>query len=184
MRHLVLFLLLGCVSGAAAFAQDEKPAHELVGKFAPLLTRATSDGWINSPPLTWGALNGKVVLLEIWNVGSWNSIRAMPWMRDLYRRLQPKGFEIVAVHNPEFPHEKDRTALRRKIEEFKITFPIMLDENGAYVQALGGAPTRPTFLLIDKRGKVHSVFEGESQLGDAVALSIESDLAVLMNQVN
>lgn len=184
MRDIILFLFLGLTFVAGSVrAEDAKPTHELVGKFAPLLTRVHDEAWINSAPLTWGGLNGKVVLLEMWSMGSWGSIRSLAWMRELYARRRSQGLEIIAVHSPEFPHEKDRGALLRKLKEFEITYPVMLDEDGAFSQSIGGLAVRPTFFLIDKRGKVHSVFEGEALSGDATAKSVESDISILLEQV-
>lgn len=165
-----------------AAADEPQLPHEFVGKFAPVLTRVDVDSWINSPPLTWGALNGKVVLLEFWSVASWPSNRSLGFLRDLYARLKARGFEIVAVHTPEFPHENNRTALQRKIKEFEIAYPIMLDEDSAYAQAVGGIVTRPSFFVVSKRGKVTAVFEGEAQLGDAAGKAVENEVLEQLQQ--
>jgi hypothetical protein len=177
-----LTLAVGLMSAPAILYAEAKTEHQLVGKFAPLFVRADPESWINSTPLTWGELNGKVVVLEVWSVASWPSQHTLPWVKDILGRYKARGLEVVGVHSPEFPHEKDLNALKIKVNEFQLLFPIMLDQENAYRQSLG-ITSEPATLLVDKRGNVRAVVEEEVQLGGVIAKALENQIEELLAEL-
>ena len=52
------------------------------------------------------------------------------------KRLAPKGLQIVGVHTPEFEHEKVRSNIAAKIKEFKLSHPVMIDNDFSYLVLL------------------------------------------------
>ena len=62
-RGLVAVLLFGLVVTAGAWLVTAQPQ---TGQAAPEITGGP---WINSEPLTLGALRGRVVLVEFWTYG-------------------------------------------------------------------------------------------------------------------
>ena len=91
---------------------------------------------------------GKVVFLNFW--GTWcGPCRAeMPSMQLLYEELKDEGFEIVAVNLGERP-----APVRTFIDEYGLTFPVLLDQR----QTVGtqyGARSIPTTYLIDRNGDI------------------------------
>lgn len=62
-RGLVAVLLFGLVVAAGAWLVTAQPQ---TGQAAPEITGGP---WINSEPLTLGALRGRVVLVEFWTYG-------------------------------------------------------------------------------------------------------------------
>lgn len=158
---------------------EEGAAASLVGKFAPVFTHSDQDSWLQSKPLSWGDLNGKVVLAKIWSVGSWSSVHSLPWIREIYHRFKDKGFEVLLIHSPEFAHERDRPALKRKLAEFSLSFPVLLDDDGTYAKTLD-VLSRPTFIIVGRTGQVRAVFSGEIIAGSPAAMTIEKAITAAL----
>ena len=64
-----------------------------VGQVAPEITGGP---WVNSAPLSLGALRGRVVFLEFWTKN------VIPQLRDWHAKYEKEGLTIVGVHSPEF----------------------------------------------------------------------------------
>jgi peroxiredoxin len=64
-----------------------------VGKPAPALS--LSD--INGKPVSLSSLRGKVVLLSFWALWSDASLQETKYLHDIYKKFEPKGFEIYQV---------------------------------------------------------------------------------------
>ena len=45
---------------------------------APAFTHSSPEEWLNSEPLIWDDLNGKVVLIDFWTFDCWNCYRSFP----------------------------------------------------------------------------------------------------------
>tara|TARA_R110002096_G_scaffold53829_13_gene139570 strand:- start:1364 stop:1909 length:546 start_codon:yes stop_codon:yes gene_type:complete len=135
--------------------------------------------WINSDPLTLADLEGKVVLVDIWTYGCWNCYRSIPWLNSLEEKFDQNKFKIIGIHTPEFDHETEREKVIAKCEEFKVTHPVMMDNDFAYWKALRNRYW-PTFYVADKNGKVQGVFIGETHQGDKRAKAVEKLIARLI----
>lgn len=146
---------------------------------APAFTRTDASGWINSPPLAWTDLRGSVTLLEVWTWGCWNCTRSIPWIKDVQTRLGPRGLRVVAIHSPEFEHEKDPATVRTKVREFGLDYPVMLDDDFRYWRALDNRYW-PAFHLIDKTGRIRAVHVGETHAGTPQARAVEEVLEALL----
>lgn len=181
MRHalfaatgFIVILALAAPGQAALTApQQARPA--------PAFTHERPADWINSKPLTLESLRGQVVLLNFWTFACWNCYRSFPWLNELQTRLQDRGLRIVGVHTPEFDHEKVRANIEKKIAEFGLRPPVMMDNDYSYWNALDNRYW-PAFYLIDKKGRVRAQYAGETHAGDAQARRIEADLQVLLNE--
>ncbi len=139
---------------------------------APAFTHTSPADWLNSAPLTWEDLRGKVVLMDFWTFECWNCYRSFPWMNALEARLQPLGLQVIGVHTPEFEHEKVRENVVAKAAEFGLHHPIMLDNDFSYWRAMNNRYW-PAFYLVDKRGAIRAAFYGETRAGDRRARQIE-----------
>lgn len=69
-------------------------------------------------------------------------------MEALYREFNAKGLTVLAVNVQESPRQ-----VTKFINELKITFPVVLDSNGA-VTGDYGVRALPTTYLIGKKGEV------------------------------
>lgn len=148
------------------------------GKSAPAFTHTRAEDWINSPPLKLESLHGKVVLLDFWTFACWNCYRSFPWLNEMEARLHSRGLQVVGVHTPEFDYEKVRANIEKKIREYGLTHPVMIDNDMSYWNAMGNRYW-PAFYLIDRQGRVRANFAGETHAGDANAQRIEAAIEAL-----
>jgi glutathione peroxidase-family protein len=146
---------------------------------APPFTHNSAAEWINSPPLKWDDLRGKVVLIDIWTFECWNCYRSFPWLHGVERRYTAQGLQVIGVHSPEFDAEKVRSNIEAATRKFELTFPVMIDSDHSYWNALGNSYW-PAFYLVDKQGRIRARFVGETHDGDANALKIEATVKVLL----
>ena len=89
---------------------------------------------------------GKVVFLNFWATWCPPCRAEMPSMQALYEELGNDHFEIVGIDLQE-----SRRTVQDFVNEYELTFPILLDSTGA-VGATYGARSIPTTFLIDRDG--------------------------------
>ena len=172
-------------AGLAVAAVLTAPAHEPAllapadAPPAPKFTRAAAADWLNSPPLDWAQLKGKVTLVEFWTFACWNCYRSIPWLQTLEPRYNARGLRIVSVHTPELPQEYERANVVRKLTELGVRYPVMLDNDYAYWNAFGNRYW-PAFYLVDGAGRVRASFAGETHAGDGNALAMENAIEALL----
>ena len=92
---------------------------------------------------------------------------------------QSRGLQVIGVHTPEFEHERVRANIERKVAEFALDHPVMIDNDFSYWKALGNRYW-PTFYLIDKNGRLRARFIGETHSGSRQANRIEAAIASLL----
>lgn len=144
-------MLPGVMLTASVAAMPLAPAD--MAHPAPAFTHAEAQAWINSPPLRWEQLRGQVVLLDFWTFACWNCYRSFPWLNALYSRYQSQGLKVIGVHTPELPHERDRATLLKKIRQYELQHPIMVDDDHSYWNALNNRYWPAFYLLCMTRGK-------------------------------
>ncbi|MSR13052.1 MAG: redoxin domain-containing protein [Gammaproteobacteria bacterium] len=179
---LFVCLLLAALSPSIVFAN---PATDLLpsaeAPAAPAFPVTSPERWLNSPPLTWGALRGKVVLVDFWTFDCWNCFRSFPWLTDLETRLAQEDLQVVGVHSPEFDHEKVTRSIVEKAREFGLTHPIVID-NDMHIWRAFENRYWPAYYLIDRQGRVRARFVGETHAGDAQATAIEAAIQTLLTE--
>lgn len=183
LRVITVILLTGVMVVGAKLSPTMDafalPGPSVEGKAAPEFTHGTSQDWINSPPLKLANLRGDVVMVDFWTFECWNCYRSIPWLNTLNERYAKQGFTMVSVHTPEFDRERVRSNIVRKVAEFNIKNPVMVDNDFSYWNAMGNRYW-PSFYLIDKQGRVRSSFIGETHVGDRRALEIEGTIETLL----
>lgn len=127
---------------------------------APELTGTQE--WFNSRPLKLADLKGKVVLIDFWTYSCINCIRTLPYLQAWYDAYKDDGFVIIGVHAPEFMFEKVPANVARAIKDYKLTYPIVQDNDLATWQAFSNQYW-PAHYLIDKDGKVRREHFGEGE---------------------
>jgi len=146
---------------------------------APEFTHQGENDWINSPPLILRNFRGKVMLIDFWTFDCWNCYRSFPWLNKMEKRLSDQNFQIIGVHSPEFSHEKIRSSIEAKVQEFGLHHPIMIDNDFSYWRAMYNKYW-PAFYIVDKKGQVRGIYYGETHEGDIQAKHIEETINSLL----
>lgn len=105
---------------------------------------------IDGPPLSGRSLRGQPLLIVFWASTCVPCIAEMPDLSALYRELQPRGLQMLALAMPYDP--PNRVAAAR--QSLEMPFPVALDVNARVVRRLGIAPKTPQFLLVDANGHI------------------------------
>jgi len=58
--------------------------------------------WLNSAPLSFRQLRGRVVLVDFWDYTCVNCIRTLAYVQAWHERYRDKGLTVIGVHTPEF----------------------------------------------------------------------------------
>jgi thiol-disulfide isomerase/thioredoxin len=148
---------------------------------APDFTHASAGDWLNSPPLSLATQRGKVVLVEFWTFDCSNCRQSIPWVKAVQARFIGKDFTLVAVHTPELSLEKQRKNVVDAVNRLGITYPVMIDLDYSYWNALQNKYW-PAFYLIDKTGAIREVAIGELHIGEPRAVAFEKSLARLLSE--
>jgi cytochrome c biogenesis protein CcdA/thiol-disulfide isomerase/thioredoxin len=136
------------------------------GRFPPL------DGaveWLNSSPLTTEQLRGKVVLVDFWTYSCINCIRTIPYVRAWAEKYKDQGLVVIGVHAPEFAFEKNIDNVKQAVTDFRIGFPVAIDNNYRIWRAFDNNYW-PAHYFIDANGQVryHQFGEGDYDTAERV----------------
>ena len=83
----------------------------------------------------------------------------LPQLRKLERRY-PDDLQVVSIHSPKFPTERETANLRQAVLRLRIEHPVLNDADFQFWQRYG-ARAWPTIFFIDPRGNVIGLHEGE-----------------------
>lgn len=125
---------------------------------APSLNGAVE--WLNSPPLTTEQLRGKVVLIDFWTYSCINCIRTVPYVRAWAEKYKDQGLVVIGVHAPEFAFEKKIDNVTKAIKDFKIGYPVAIDNDYKIWRAFENSYW-PAHYLIDAKGQIRYHHFGE-----------------------
>jgi cytochrome c biogenesis protein CcdA/thiol-disulfide isomerase/thioredoxin len=175
---------LSALRGGGPLAHEVGTAQAAAGERLPTYFRAPefvgTQQWFNTPggrPLSIRALRGSVVLVDFWTYTCINCIRTLPYLEAWYRRYHRDGLEVVGVHTPEFPFERDAANVDRAVGDFGITYPVVQDNDSATWNAYRNQ-FWPADYLIDARGRVRLVHFGEgayAETEDAIRRLLSQD---------
>ncbi len=116
--------------------------------------------WLNSNPLSFRQLRGRVVLVDFWDYTCVNCIRTLPYVQAWHERYREKGLTVIGVHTPEFTFAQYESNVERGIREFGLTYPIVIDSNRELWKAFANRYW-PTKYLLDKDGYLRYGHFGE-----------------------
>jgi thiol-disulfide isomerase/thioredoxin len=117
--------------------------------------------WLNSPPLTVGALRGKVVLVDFWTYSCINWRRTLPYVRAWADKYKDHGLVVIGVHTPEFGFEKDLSNVHRAMTALAIPYPVTVDSDYVIWRAFSNQYW-PAIYIADAQGRIrhHQFGEG------------------------
>ena len=143
----------------------------LIGKPAPEFPEGAA--WLNSGPLTWESLRGKVVILDFWAEWCGPCRNDFPRLSRLHVARGSNGLTVVGIHPPGSKPE----AIRKVMDEFHLGYPVCIDvPAGEEARAWGQLYRRfavdliPHAVAVDGRGIVIASGPLEDVLAKASAL--------------
>jgi thiol-disulfide isomerase/thioredoxin len=116
--------------------------------------------WLNSAPLSFRQLRGRVVLVDFWDYSCVNCIRTLPYVQAWHERYQEQGLTVIGVHTPEFTFAQYESNVERGVREFGLTYPIVLDSDYELWKAFANR-CWPTKYLLDQDGYLRFAHFGE-----------------------
>jgi len=129
--------------------------------------------WINGRA-TVDATAGKVVIVDIFTFDCINCKHVTPELQKLHASVPPSELEIVGVHAPETPYERERPNVVAELARQGVVWPVAVDNSFAIWNAYG-TTAWPTQLIFDKHGKLRKTVVGEGYDSD-----IESTVKALI----
>jgi peroxiredoxin len=105
---------------------------------------------LNSRKMTLASLRGKPVLVAFWATNCKPCVEELPDLITLYKDLQPRDFELIAVAMPYDPPLRVQTFVKNQ----RVPYPVALDVEGKVMRAFDGVPYVPMAFLISPAGKI------------------------------
>ena len=119
--------------------------------------------WVNHNPISLRELHGKaVVLVDFWDYTCVNCVRTLPYVAEWDRKYREQGLVTVGVHAPEFAFAREARQVEHALEEFGISYPVVLDNDYAIWQAYGNRGW-PSKFLVDADGYIRYQHLGEGE---------------------
>jgi thiol-disulfide isomerase/thioredoxin len=154
---------------------EREAAHEaesllkkvnLVGK--PFVLKYSS---VDGQEIDVQKLKGKVVLVDFWATWCGPCMAELPHLKEAYKKLHAKGFEIVGISSDE-----DKDLLQKAIKKEEITWPQYLDgdRGGPKFGEEFEIASIPTMWLIDKKGILRDLNAREDLEGKVSKLLAEN----------
>lgn len=159
MGYKRALLALGLLLPAAVLPAAERRMPEITGITA----------WFNSPPLSRKELAGKVVLVDFWTHRCGNCIRTLPHVLRWHETYRDDGFVVVGIHTPETEGEGKEENVRGALRQYKITYPVALDNDYKTWRAFGNRYW-PAHYLVDKKGRIRHFHAGEGAYEEMEAM--------------
>jgi hypothetical protein len=131
--------------------------------------------WINSPPLTFADLRGKVALFDFCTYTCINWIRTLPYIRAWAETYRDRGLVMIGVHTPEFSFEKDLENVHEALKQMRVTYPVAVDSDHAIWEAFANQYW-PALYFVDAEGRIRHHHFGEGDY-DRSEIAIQQLLA-------
>lgn len=180
------FGVASVVAGTAGFAWAERRRRSIAAAALLLAAALPLSGCSGRPSapdfvaqgldgqaVRLSAMRGKVVFLNLWTTWCPPCRMEMPAMDALAQRLGGRDFVMLAVSEDDGGVE----AVRRFVDEMKITFPVAVDSSGEVGRRYGITGYPETF-IIDRDGRQLARFIGPRDWKDP---AIERDLRTLID---
>jgi thiol-disulfide isomerase/thioredoxin len=121
--------------------------------------------WINSEPLSFAKLKGKVVLVDFWTYSCINCIRTLPHTQGWYEKYKDSGFMVLGVHTPEFEFEHKKENVITNVAKYNLTYPVALDNDYKTWRAFENR-FWPAHYLVDAEGNIRFTHFGEGRYAE------------------
>jgi peroxiredoxin len=154
----ILCVIFGCDSGYSEGSHAGAPPPSMANQGRPSTGSRAPDFRLidlEGKSVSLSDYHGKVVLLNFWATWCGPCRTEMPAMEALYRSMQSKGLEIIAVSV-----DQQGTEVTRPFQEaMGLSFPILHDQDYE-VGLTYGARTLPMTFAIDRQGVIRQLIFG------------------------
>jgi len=156
-RILYVLILIASLAwiGISSAGQDAGAANGTApraGFLAPGFELKTPQG----ESISLAGLKGQAVLVNVWATWCPPCRAEMPAMQTLYEEYKDQGLVVLGVNAT---NQDDPFKIAPFVEEYGLTFPILLDETGAVMQAYE-VRSLPSSFFIDRSGRIKEVVIG------------------------
>jgi thiol-disulfide isomerase/thioredoxin len=134
--------------------------------------------WLNSAPLSFRQLRGRVILVDFWDYTCLNCIRTLPYVQAWHERYWSKGLTVIGVHTPEFTFAQYESNVERGVREFGLTYPIVIDSDREIWKAFANRYW-PSKYLLDKEGYLRF-----AHFGEGAYVECEEAIRELLKEIN
>jgi thiol-disulfide isomerase/thioredoxin len=117
------------------------------------LPSITGNTWLNSNALHADDLKGKVVLVKFWTYGCHNCNAVEPYVIEWYKKYAQQGLLVIAIHSPEFSHERQVENVQVYTQRHNVPYPIVLDNDFSNWRRFSNRYW-PTIYLADRQGQL------------------------------
>jgi peroxiredoxin len=146
-------LLRGIAAPQRTVVAEGAEAAALTSQVAPDFTLQTLDG----SDVTLSSLRGKVVVVNFWATWCPPCVREMPRLVRVSETYRDQGLVVLGVNTT---YQDDPAKVRQFVRDNGVSYPILLDPEGA-VSQLYPARLIPTTYLIDRNGRIVHTKVGE-----------------------
>ena len=165
---------LGSLNGAANVASfdDCSNSPDKLANCGPARDFVGINQWLGTPgnkALSLAELKGKVVLVDFWTYSCINCQRTIPKIAAWQTAYEQAGLQVVGVHTPEFPFEREVQNVKRGATDLGVNYPIAVDNDYETWTAYGNRYW-PAHYLVDSQGRVRQVHYGEGKYGETEQL--------------
>lgn len=119
------------------------------------------------------------MLVDFWTRECINCQHTLPYVRDWANKYRAAGLVVIGVHTPEYPQERSLPLLRQAVKDWRITYPVVADNEYAIWNAFGNQYW-PAHYIFDARGQLRYTAFGEGdysrRAGDPAAAAGEQSL--------
>ena len=177
----LLTLAAACGPREEAVTETAVPAAEPTGA-EPAAPAGGSSGTtladyaatnLDGSPFSLAAQRDKIVLLNLWATWCGPCRFEIPELQSIHDRYAPQGFAVIGVSVDESGAE----AVRQFANQYKMTYPVVLDPQGRMATILQ-TTVLPTTVLLNRKGEIVWKRYGAIPAGDAeLKAAIEETLA-------
>ena len=133
--------------------QNVLASSPLIGKQAPDFTLMTLDG----TEVSLSQFRGQPVLINFWATWCLPCREEMPELVRSYESHKAEGLMILGVN---LTYSDSLPDVETFASEFNITFPILLDKDGAVAERLYRIPGVPTSIFVTRDGTIERIQVG------------------------
>ena len=146
-------------------SQDRACLERLIGYAPPAFPDEAI--WVETEPMSWGELRGKVVVIQSWTSHSASGRNWALRARQTLSGFAATDVQLIALHTPEGAESADVFLQRRP-----LGVPAVIDATGFLCDALG-VYRRPANIVVDRNGTVRYAGLNQRGLRAAIATLIE-----------